>query len=124
MMICLNEMEKAEAIAEADFKKFLQLLAPFAPHVSEELWHELGGKKSIHLSGWPAYDESKLESDMVTVIIQVNSKNRAEVLVVRDITEEEITAFALSLERVQAALAGVTPKKIIYVKGRLINIVI
>ena len=124
MMICLNDMEKAEAVDARDFKKFLQLLAPFAPHVAEELWHELGEKKSIHLSGWPAYDESKLQSDMVTVMIQVNSKNRAEVLVVRDITEEEITQFALSLERVQAAMDGAVPKKIIYVKGRIVNIVI
>ena len=124
MMICLNDMEKAEAVDARDYKKFLQLLAPFAPHVAEELWAELGEKKSIHLSGWPSYDATKLESDMVTVMIQVNSKNRAEVLVVRDITEEEITAFALSLERVQAALAGAAPKKIIYVKGRIVNIVI
>jgi leucyl-tRNA synthetase len=124
MMICLNEMEKAEAVGARDFKSFLQLLAPFAPHVAEELWHELGEKKSIHLSGWPTYDASKLESDMVTVMIQVNSKNRAEVMVVRDITEEEITVFALSLERIQAAIAGATPKKIIYVKGRIVNIVI
>ena len=60
---------------------------------------------------------------MMTVMIQVNSKNRAEVLVARDITEDEITVFALSLERVKAVLAGVAPKKIIYVKGRLVNIV-
>ena len=123
MMICLNEFEKSETVAKDDFKLFLRLLAPFAPHVAEELWHELGEKKSIHLSGWPSYDETKLQSDMMTVMIQVNSKNRAEVLVVRDITEEEITAFALSLERVQAALAGAVPKKIIYVKGRIVNIV-
>lgn len=124
MMICLNEMEKAEAVDTRDFKKFLQLLAPFAPHFTEELWADLGEKKSIHLSGWPEYDETKLQSDLTTVVIQVNSKNRAEVMVVRDITEEEITEFALSLERVQAALAGATPKKIIYVKGRIVNIVI
>lgn len=124
MMICLNEMEKAEAVDTRDFKKFLQLLAPFAPHFTEELWVELGEKNSIHLSGWPAYDETKLQSDLMTVVIQVNSKNKAEVMVVRDITEEEITEFALSLERVQAALAGATPKKIIYVKGRIVNIVI
>ena len=124
MMICLNDMEKAEAVDTRDFKKFLQLLAPFAPHVAEELWADLGEKKSIHLSGWPAYDASKLESDMVTVMIQVNSKNRAEVLVVRDITEEEITAFALSLDRIKAAIGDATPKKIIYVKGRIVNIVI
>lgn len=124
MMICLNELEKASAINAGDFKKFLQLLAPFAPHVAEELWHELGEKKSIHLSGWPVYDEAKLQSDLMTVVIQVNSKNKAEVMVVRDITEEEITEFALSLERVQAAMAGATPKKIIYVKGRVVNIVI
>jgi leucyl-tRNA synthetase len=124
MMMCLNEFEKEEVIALSDFKLFLRILAPFAPHVTEELWCELGEKKSIHLSGWPAYDESKLQSDMMTVVIQVNSKTRAEVMVVRDITEEEITAFALSLDRVQAAMGDAAPKKIIYVKGRLLNIVL
>ena len=123
MMICLNEMEKAAAIDARDYKKFLQLLAPFAPHVAEELWFELGEKKSIHLSGWPEYDETKLVSDTVTIVVQVNSKNRAEIVVSRDAKREEVEALALKEEKVIAHLAGAVPKKVIYVPGRLVNIV-
>ncbi len=124
MMICLNEMEKAEAIADADFKKFLQLLAPFAPHVAEELWHELGEKKSIHLSGWPKYDPNKLVSDTMTIVIQVNSKVRDHLTVAADASQKEIEEFARASEKVQAFLGGSEPKRVIYVPGKLINFVI
>ena len=124
MMICLNEMEKSETIAASDMKKFLQILAPFAPHMTEELWHELGEKKSIHVSGWPSYDPKKLVSDMVTVMVQINSKIRGQLTVSREATEAEVTKLALAEEKVAAQLAGATPKKIIYVPGRIINIVV
>ena len=124
MMICLNEMEKSEHVAVSDFEKFLQLLAPFAPHVAEELWYELGGKKSIHVSGWPSYDADKLVSQEVTIVVQVNSKNRGEITVSRDTSEHEVKALALAEEKVVAQLAGQTPKKVIYVPGRLVNIVL
>jgi len=123
LMICLNEMEKAGQVSADDFKKFLQLLAPFAPHVAEELWHELGEKKSVHLSGWPAYDPEKLVSDTMTIIIQINSKNRAEITVPRDSADEYVKAQALENAHIEASLAGRAPKKVIYVPGRLINIV-
>ena len=89
----------------------------------EELWFELGEKKSIHLSGWPEYDETKLVSDTVTIVVQVNSKNRAEIVVSRDAKREEVEALALKEEKVIAHLAGAVPKKVIYVPGRLVNIV-
>ncbi len=123
MMICLNELEKAERIAPSDFKKFLQILAPFAPHMTEELWRAFGGKRSIHLSGWPSYDPTLLESETMTIVVQVNSKNKGELSVPRDMGAEEIKLAALKLEKVQAATGGLDPKKIIYVPGRLVNIV-
>ncbi len=123
MMICLNELEKADAVAAADYKKFLQLLAPFAPHMTEELWKTLGEKKSIHLSGWPSYDPAQLESETITIVVQVNSKNKAELSVPRSMAEGEIKALALADGKVAAALAGKEPKKVIYVPGRLVNIV-
>ena len=123
MMICLNEMEKAEYVRVSDYTQFLQLLAPFAPHVAEELWTVFGEKKSIHVSGWPAYDASKLVSETVTIVVQVNSKNRAELQVARELSADEVKALALALDKVQRALAGATPKKVIYVPGRLVNIV-
>ena len=112
-----------EYVSASDYKKFLQLLAPFAPHVAEELWTVLGEKKSIHVSGWPSFDESKLVSDTVTIVVQVNSKNRAELQIARDMSDDEVKALALASDAVQRALAGATPKKVIYVKGRLVNIV-
>ena len=123
MMMCLNEMEKSEIVRTGDFKKFLQILAPFAPHVTDELWHELGEEKSIHGSKWPVYDPVKLVSQTVKIIIQVNSKNRGEIVVSRDASETEITSLALADAHVVAALSGTIPKKIIYVPGRLVNIV-
>lgn len=124
MMICLNEMEKVSSISIADFKKFLQLLAPFAPYVSEELWHELGEKKSIHHSGWPTFDPDKLVSDTVTIGVQVNSKVRDEITISRTASQAEVEKIALASARVQSFLAGATPKKVIYVPGRLLNFVV
>ena len=124
MMICLSEMEKADVVAVDDFKKFLQILAPFAPHVTEELWHMVSEKKSIHLAAWPKYNPAKLVSNTMKIMLQVNGKLRGEITVDRDATEKEITALALAEERLVAALAGATPKRIIYVAGRLVNFVV
>jgi leucyl-tRNA synthetase len=124
MMICLNEMEKSEFVSKEDFKKYLKILAPFAPHMTEESWMELGEKKSIHISKWPIYDPAKLESDNVKIIIQINSKNRGEITVSRNVDAEEVKSLALNEEKIKTALGGAVPKKVIYVPGRLVNIVI
>lgn len=123
MMMCLNEMEKSEIVNADDFKKYLKILSPFAPHFTEELWRMLGEKKSIHLSSWPEYDSAKLESHDVKIMIQINSKIRADITVARSATEEEIKKIALLHEKVVSALAGKVPTKFIYVPGRLLNIV-
>ncbi len=125
MMICLNDMEKAEHLSVADMKKFLQILAPFAPHVSEELWLLLGEKKSINHSGWPGYDPKKLESETMTIVIQVNGKVRADISVARTMGQRDIEMLALGHEKVTPFLVGGgKPRKIIYVPNRLINIVV
>ncbi len=110
-------------ISIADMKVFLKLLAPFAPHIAEELWHELGEKESIHLSKWPKADEKLLVDSEVKIMIQVNGKLKGELMIPVDTTEEEIKNLALSQALVLKALGGASPKKFIYVKGRLINIV-
>ena len=110
-------------ISIADMKVFLKLLAPFAPHIAEELWHELGEKESIHLSKWPKADEKLLVDSEVKIMIQVNGKLKGELMIPVDTTEEEIKNPALSQALVLKALGGASPKKFIYVKGRLINIV-
>ncbi|MFA5933631.1 MAG: class I tRNA ligase family protein [Candidatus Paceibacterota bacterium] len=124
MMICANEMEKAEYVSVEDFKKFLQILAPFAPHASEDLWRELGEKKSIHLSEWPLYDKKKIIDDTITIAIQVNSKVRAEISIPIDMSENDLKKLVLENPATKQWTEGKEIKRIIHVKGKLVNIVI
>ena len=123
LMICLNEFEKS-AVSIDDFKSFLQLLAPFAPHVTEELWSRLGESKSIHLSDWPTYNPKLLIEDEVTIGVQINGKVRAELTVAADATKDSIESAALAIPRIQEYLAGKTVIKVIVIHGKVINIVI
>lgn len=124
MMICINEMEKMETVSVGDYKKFLQILAPFAPHMTEELWSELGETGSIHRSMWPIFDAAKLESDTVTITISVNGKARDQIVVAKDTAQAEVETLARASEKVQTHLNGVEPKRIIYVSGKLMNFVV
>lgn len=124
MMILATEMEKAENVNIEDYKKFLQILSPFAPHVTEEIWNMLGEKKSIHLSNWPKYDESLIQDEEIKIAVQVNGKVRAEIMIKTGEIEEEIKKRATLDEAVLKYTEGKEVKKIIYVKNRLINIVL
>jgi leucyl-tRNA synthetase len=124
MMILLNSWEKAETIAVDDFKLFLQLLAPFAPHLTEELWiNVLNEKESIHISNWPKYNPALIVDDEVTIVIQVNGKVRGSIVVPLDSLEEVVKTKAESEESVKKHLVSV-PKKVIYVKNKLISFVL
>ena len=101
-----------------------QLLAPFAPHIAEELWSELGHQDSVHVDHWPAWDESLLVADVITIVVQVNGKVRARLDVPADSSEEDVTRAALENEHVIAHVGVKKPRKIIYVPRRLMNIVI
>jgi len=101
-----------------------QLMSPFVPHLSEEIWETLGGEGLVAEAAWPAADESLLVEDMVTLPIQVNGKRRSEITVPRDLGREEVEKRALEDNAVQKALAGGTPKKIIVVPGRIVNVVV
>ena len=109
---------------EYDYKTLLVLLAPFAPHITEELWERLGNKESIHLNEWPKYDPKLVEEKMFDLVVQVNGKTRATLRVERGISEEEAKEKALKDERVDRYLEGKEIKKTIFVKDRLINFVI
>ena len=124
LMILSKEFENQTVISKESWSLFLRLLAPLAPHVTDELWTALGNKKSIHLSEWPKADPMKIIADMVTVVVQVNGKMRGELQVAPDTLEEDVTKQALSLENVKKWLNGAEIKKIIFVKNRLINIVV
>ena len=102
----------------------LQLLAPFAPHITEELWAELGHKNSIHVSEWPTCDEKYLASDTMTIVVQINGKVRAQLEVAAGATEEQIVAETRADEKVVAHLGGKDVKKIIYVPGKLVSFVV
>lgn len=124
MMTLANAMEKSSSISSAQFKTFLQLLAPFAPHITEELWEKIGETGSIHLSQWPTYDESKLVTDTVTIAIQVNGKVRDTIDLKSDAEQSEVEEEVLSREKIQSWLEGKKPNKVIYISGKIINIVI
>lgn len=124
MMIWLNELEKGDGITKKDFSTFLQLLAPFAPFITEELWSVLGESTSIHKASWPTYDEALTKDDEVTLGVQINGKLRAEVTVPADAGEDVVREAVFALPRIQELLSGQEPKKTIVVPGRIVNIVL
>ena len=123
MMILATEMQNATSVSAKDFKIFLQILNPFAPHITEELWESLGEKKSISFSLWPEWYADAIKDKEVKIVIQINGKVRAEMMIGVNEKEEEIKAEALKNEAVLKHTEGKAIKRVIYVKNRLINIV-
>ncbi|NLM37036.1 MAG: leucine--tRNA ligase [Firmicutes bacterium] len=105
-------------------KTFILLLAPAAPHLAEELWSRLGGDYSVHDQPWPQWDEALALEKQVEIVIQINGKIKERLVIAVDTPEEEVKEKALALAGIQAALNGKTPRKTIYVPGRLLNIVV
>lgn len=123
----LYKIKEADGVTQSDEWRFaleslLAILAPFAPHITEELWHELGHKTTIHRDTWPKWDDALIQSDEMTIIVQVNGKLRAKLQFPADATEEAVKTAALTDENVQRFVTG-GPKKVIYVAGKLVNIV-
>ena len=123
MMIFLNAAEKENEIPKLIWEKFLMILAPFAPFITEELWEKLGNRKSIHLEKWPEFDESKLAGESFELIVQVNGKMRGKITVPTGINEADAKKLALADKNVAAHVTGAI-KKAIFVPGRLINFVV
>lgn len=122
LMILLNGFEATENVSKKDFETFLQLVAPFASHVTEELWQMFGHKDSIHLSAWPKFDLKKIVAEEVTVGIQVNGKLRGEIQVADGDTEQDVITRAKEI--VAFYLTDKVVKKTIYVKNKIVSIVI
>ena len=118
-----SALYKSEAWDEA-IETLLLLLCPIAPHITEELWSRLGKPYSIHLQSWPAWDEEVAAEEMLTLVVQVNGKLRDRIQVPVGIAEEEARARALASAKVQRHLGDRSPRKVIYVPGRLVNIVV
>jgi len=102
----------------------LLLMAPFAPHVAEELWESLGNTTSVADSAWPSFDAGALVATEVTVVVQVNGKVRSKLTLPAGLSDRDIEAAALAEGKVREHLAGKTPKKVIVVQGKLVNIVV
>ena len=123
-MICMNGFQKETTISKVSAKLFLQLLAPFAPHIAEELWERLGETNSIINAGWPIYDASKCISAELKIVVQVNGKVRDEILVSADATKDEILDTAKKATKVIPYLEQGSLAKEIYVPGKLVNLVV
>lgn len=121
MMIFINHTSEEAAISENTWRHFLQLLAPFAPHIAEELWSKLGESTSIHLSAWPKPDETLIKDETFELVIQVNGKLRATVSTKKGINQEEAEALAKAQENIQMWLKNGEVKKVIYVQDRILN---
>lgn len=122
-----NTLAKSKAGSEAKkqaARTLAQLMAPMTPHLSEEIWSLLGGKGLVAHAPWPVADEKMLVDDTVTLPIQINGKRRAEISVPKDMDKAEVEKTALAVEAVQKALDGATPKKVIVVPGRIVNVVV
>ncbi|WP_458792199.1 leucine--tRNA ligase [Yoonia sp. MH D7] len=120
-------LSKSKAGADAKreaMRTLVQLMAPMTPHLSEEVWTMLGGEGLIINAPWPVADEAMLVEDTVTLPIQINGKRRSEIAVPADMPKDEIEKLVLAMDAVVRALDGATPKKLIVVPGRIVNIVI
>jgi leucyl-tRNA synthetase len=124
MMIFANHLQKVENLSRTTAKQFLQLLAPFAPHMAEELWERLGGAPSILDAAWPTVDAAQLEKQEVKIIFQVNGKMRGDATVPRDATQEDVVALAQANPRLAPFIDGKQVRKVIYVPGKILNMVV
>lgn len=123
LMIYINEAEKSGVTIES-YEILLQILSPFAPHIAEEIWWKLGHKESIFLSTWPEVDLKLIKDEEINLVIQINGKIRDTIKVGADISEEDAKKIALESEKVKNFMNGAEIKKIIFVAGKLLNIVI
>ena len=124
LMIFLNEAEKVGSVTKETAITFTKLLAPLAPHLAEELWEALGQKGFVVDAKWPSYDDAQLLSETFTLVVQVNGKVRANIEVPTDISETDAIAKAKGLGNVQKYLEGKEVKKEVYVKGKLVSLVV
>ena len=128
LMECVNDLYKLKTTGFTEqwqpaLKTLIQLVQPFAPHMAAELWQQLGYGDQLDFAAWPEWDEAKIVRDTITIVVQVNGKVRAKLITAPDTSEADITAQALADDRVAKYLTG-PPKKVIYVKRKLVSIVV
>ena len=123
LMIFVNAANKLPELPLDYAKGFIQLLAPFAPHLGEELWQTLTGEAGISYVAWPTFDDSKLQDDEVEIVLQVLGKNKAKVMVPTGASKDELEKIALENDVIKDLIAGKTVRKVIAVPDKLVNIV-
>jgi leucyl-tRNA synthetase len=124
MMEYMNVLRKGERTPHRDeVLPLIPLVSPFAPHIAEELWEQIGGTGSVFDSAWPSFDPVLAAEDSIELVVQVNGRVRGKIMVARDISENAALAAALADPAVTKFAPG-TPKKVIFVPGRLLNIVV
>ncbi|ALS02852.1 leucine--tRNA ligase [Enterococcus silesiacus] len=123
LMVFVNEANKVDVLPYEYIEGFVQLLAPIAPHIGEELWAILGNDESLTNAPWPTYDEAALIEDEVEVVFQVNGKVRAKLNIARGLSKEELEEKALAAEEILTFIEGKTVRKVIVVPDKLVNIV-
>ena len=124
MMIYINAVQKADAVALTSLQQFIQVLAPYAPHLAEELWSRLGGMGDVLHAPWPAYDPTRLIMAEQLVVVQVNGKRRGELSLPTGATQDDALTAARADEKVASHLAEKLLKRVIFVPGRILNIVV
>jgi leucyl-tRNA synthetase len=123
MMILVNEVYKTEARPKLLLKTLAQLLMPFAPHLSEEIWNKLGGSGLVSVAPWPKFDPKLVEDDTIEMGVQVNGKTRGTVTLAKDAAESDAVTKAQELATVQNALKGLKIIKVIYKPGKILNLI-
>ncbi|MFF2287749.1 leucine--tRNA ligase [Peribacillus butanolivorans] len=123
LMVFINDAYKADSLPKVYIEGFVKLLAPVAPHIAEELWSKLGHSESITYGTWPAFDEAKLVDNEVEIVIQINGKVKAKLMVPTDTTKEKLEEIAMGDDSIKEQIDGKTIRKVIAVPGKLVNIV-
>ena len=124
MMVFVNEMNQQEVRPRAVLETFALLLAPYAPHLAEELWSRFGHEDTLAYAAWPQVDPQYLVADTVTVVVQVNGKLRDQIEVPADADKDVVLAQARGAEKIATWLDGKQVVKEIYVPGKLVNLVV
>ena len=124
LMSLLNEMRALGKITKADFKTYITLLNPVAPHLTEELWQMAGFDGELNQTSWPKYDESKLSFDTIDLPVQVNGKVRGKITISKTASKEEALDLAAKENNVNSYIEGKEFRKVIYVPGKILNLVV
>jgi leucyl-tRNA synthetase len=124
MMEYMNTLRSGERVPHrAEVEPLVQLVAPFAPHIAEEMWERLGNTETVFASRWPTFDPALATEDEVELAVQVNGKLRGTVRVARDIAQDQAMSAALAVPAIAKFVTG-APRKVIFVPGRLLNLVV